>query len=159
MQKYLADAPYVQPSDPEIAAAAKSIVGNEKNACAVVSKLRAWVHDSMKPESSIGIVRSSVDVLHSKSGVCRDYAVLYTALARSAGVPTKVVAGLVYWKGGFYYHAWAESFVGEWVSVDATLPTDFVDATHIKLSEGNPTAMFDIVKAISVLKAEIVDFK
>ena len=156
---YLADSPYVQPTNPEIAAAAKEIVGDEKNAYAVVSRLRAWVHGNMQSKGNIGIVRSSVDVLHAKTGVCRDYAVLYAALARSAGIPTKLVSGLVYWKDGFYYHAWADSFVGEWIPVDPTLPTDFVDATHIKLAEGEATAMFGAVKSMGALKAEIVEFK
>jgi len=159
MNKFLAESPYVQPANSEIAALAKRIAGDEKNACAVVSRLRAWVNSNIVPKGDIGIVRSSVDVLHAKTGVCRDYAVLYTALARAAEVPTKLVAGLVYWKGGFYYHAWAESFVGEWIPVDATLPTDFVDATHIKLAEGDATAMFDMVKTMGTLKAEILEFQ
>ena len=159
MQKYLIESPYVQPVDPEISAASKEIVGNEKNAYTAVSRIRAWVHANMQSKGNIGIVRSSVDVLHAKTGVCRDYAVLYAALARSAGIPTKLVAGLVFWKGGFYYHAWAESFVGEWIPIDPTLPTDFVDATHIKLTEGEATAMFDMAKAMGNLKAEIVEFK
>lgn len=159
LQKLLADSPYVQPSNPEIAAVAKEIAGDEKNARVVVSKLRAWVNANMQSKGNIGIVRSSVDVLRAKTGVCRDYAVLYTALARAAGVPTKLVAGLVFWKGKFYYHAWAESFVGEWMPVDATLSTDIVDATHIKMAEGEATAMFDMVKTMGSLKAEILEFR
>ncbi|HUV05078.1 MAG TPA: transglutaminase-like domain-containing protein [Armatimonadota bacterium] len=158
-KRFLAESPYVQPLNPEIAALARQVAGKEKNACAVVSRLRAWVNSNMEPKANIGIIRSSVDVLHAKTGVCRDYAVLYAALARAAGIPTKLVAGLVHWKDGFYYHAWAESFVGEWVPVDATLSTDFVDATHIKLAEGDATAMFDMLKTVGSLKAEILGFK
>jgi len=54
-------------------------------------------------------------------------------------------------------HAWAESFVGEWIPVDATLPGIFVDATHIKLAEGDTSAIFDAVKAIGNLKAEVLE--
>lgn len=159
MQKLLEDTPYVQSAHKEIMAEAKQIVGEEKNSYAAASKLREWVNDNMQPKGTIGILRSSVDILHAKTGVCRDYAVLYTALTRAAGIPTKLVAGFVYWKGGFYYHAWAESFVGEWVPFDPTLPTDFVDATHIKLAEGEATAMFDMVKTMGSLKAEIIEAK
>jgi len=159
MKEFLAESPYVQPANSEIAALARKIAGDEKNTCTVTSRLRAWVNSNMAPRGDIGIIRSSVDVLHAKTGVCRDYAVLYAALARAVGVPTKLVAGLVYWKDGFYYHAWAESFVGEWIPVDPTLSSNFVDATHIKLAEGDATAMFDIVKTMGALKAEILDFK
>jgi transglutaminase-like putative cysteine protease len=159
MENYLAESPYVQPTNQEISDLAKQIVGEEKSACAAVSRLRAWVNANMQSKGNIGIVRSSVDILHAKTGVCRDYAVLFTALARAAGVPTKLVAGLVFFKDGFYYHAWAESFVGEWIPVDPTLPVELVDATHIKLAEGDATAMFDMVKTMGSIKAEVLGFK
>jgi hypothetical protein len=158
-RKLLAESPYVQPSNEEISKRAGEVVGDEKNAYLAVSRLRTWVNANMQSKGNIGIVRSSVDILHAKTGVCRDYAVLFTALARAAGVPTKLVAGLVFFKDGFYYHAWAESFVGEWIPVDPTLPVELVDATHIKLAEGDATAMFDMVKTMGSIKAEVLGFK
>ncbi len=92
-------------------------------------------------------------------GVCRDYAILFAALARNRGIPAKVVAGLTCVDGSFYYHAWVECFVGEWVPFDATLPTDFVDATHIKLAEGDATSMFGMAKVIGSLKAKIISYE
>ncbi len=159
LKEYLQESPYVQPTNPEILALAREVVGDEDNAYKAAARLRTWVHENIQSRGNIGIVRSSVDVLHGKTGVCRDYAILYAALARSVGIPTKLVAGLVFWKGGFYYHAWAESYAGAWIPMDATLPTDFVDATHIKLAEGEATAMFDMVKTMGSLKVEIVEFK
>ena len=155
--EFLKDSPYIQATHSEIKAEAKKIIGDETNAYLAAGMIRAWVNVSMKPKADIGIMRSAVDVLHGKTGVCRDYAVLYAALARAAGIPTKMVSGLVYFEGRFYYHAWAESFVGEWVPFDATLTTDFVDATHIKLAEGEATSMFDMVKTMGALKAEVVE--
>jgi len=159
LDEFLADGPYIQPSDPQIKSAASQIVGDEKNACKAASLIREWLDVNMQTRGDIGIVRTSTDILRARSGVCRDYATLYAALARAAGIPTKVVAGMIYFKDGFYYHAWAESFVGEWIPVDGTLSTDFVDATHIKLTEGDALAMFKAVKAVGTLKAEILDFK
>lgn len=159
LAEYLKESAYVQAKHAEIRAQAKQIVGDETNAYLASGSIRAWVNTNMKSKADIGIMRSAVDVLHGKTGVCRDYAVLYTALARAAGIPTKMVSGLVYFEGRFYYHAWAESFVGEWVPFDATLPTDFVDATHIKLAEGEATSMFDMVKTMGGLKAEILEVK
>lgn len=159
MSDYLADTAYIQPSNSEISRTAQKIIGDEKNTGKIVSKIRAWVNKNMRPRGDIGILRTSVDILHAKSGVCRDYAVLYTALARSVGIPTRLISGLVYWKGGFYYHAWAESYVGQWVPVDATLDTDFVDATHIKLAQGDVNVMFQTVKTMGAIKADIIEWK
>ncbi|MHB0912534.1 MAG: transglutaminase-like domain-containing protein [Armatimonadota bacterium] len=158
-EDYLDDTTYVQSKNPEIVKTAGKIVGNEKNAWRVVSLLRGWVHASMRANGEVGMLRTSIDVLNEKSGVCRDYAILYAALARAAGVPTKLVGGLVYWQDGFYYHAWAESYVGKWVPVDPTIPGDFVDATHIKLAEGDADVMFDMAKTVGAIKAEIVEYK
>lgn len=159
LAEFLKDSPYVQTGNREIKAKAREIVGDEDNAYLAAGSIRAWVNANMKSKADIGIMRSAVDVLHAKTGVCRDYAVLYAALARAAGIPTKMVSGLVYFEGRFYYHAWAESFVGEWVPFDATLTTNFVAATHIKLAEGEATSMFDMVKTMGALKAEIIEVK
>ncbi|HLF39007.1 MAG TPA: transglutaminase-like domain-containing protein, partial [Burkholderiales bacterium] len=74
---------------------------------------------------------------------CQGHAYLYTALARAAGVPTRVVNGLVY-SGelrGFLYHSWTESLVGShWQVVDPTFGQTVADATHIKLIEGENLA-------------------
>jgi transglutaminase-like putative cysteine protease len=159
MAEYLSEAAYIEPDDLKIKAAAVHIVGGEKNAFKAASLIRDWVSENMQTNADIGVIRSSTEILNARTGVCRDYAVLYTALARAAGIPTKIVTGMIYWKDGFYYHAWVESFVGEWVPMDATLSGAFVDATHIKLAEGDTTAMFKMVKAVGTLKAEIVEYK
>jgi hypothetical protein len=156
---YLEPTPYLQSDAPEIKAKAAEIVGDEKSAYKAASKIRAWITANMKPQADIGIARPAVDVLKMKVGVCRDYAVLFGALARAAGIPTKIVAGIVYMNGHFYYHAWVESYVGEWVAFDATLKSDFVDATHIKLAEGDATNMFEMAPVFGTLKAEIIKFE
>lgn len=154
---FLAETPYIQSANPQVVSTAREIVGDEKDAYKAVVRLHDWVQGNMKPRGDIGVMRPAVDILGAREGVCRDYAVLYTSLARAAGIPTKFVTGLIYLNGSFYYHAWAESFVGEWIPVDATLPGIFVDATHIKLAEGDTSAIFDAVKAIGSLKAEVLE--
>lgn len=155
----LSTAPYIQTDDPAIKEQAKKIVGKETSAYKAATRIRAWIKGNMVPRADSGVPRSAVDILNKPTGVCRDYAILYTALARAAGIPTRLVAGLVYMNGSFYYHAWAESFVGEWVPFDATLSTDFVDATHIKLTEGHATSMFEMAQIIGKLKAEVIEYK
>ncbi|MGQ9696997.1 MAG: transglutaminase domain-containing protein, partial [Armatimonadota bacterium] len=67
-------------------------------------------------------------------------------------------AGLGFTNGAFYYHAWAESFVGTWIDVDPTLPSAFVDATHIKLARGDVQDLINVAKVMGNLKAHIVEY-
>ncbi|OFX13704.1 MAG: hypothetical protein A2Z18_08615 [Armatimonadetes bacterium RBG_16_58_9] len=92
-------------------------------------------------------------------GVCRDYAILFAALARGAGIPATVVSGVLYTDNAFYYHAWVECYVGQWVPFDATMPTDFVDATHVKLAGGDATTMYSLAKVIGSLRLKVKDFE
>lgn len=157
--EYLKPTQYLESDSPSIKAKAADIVGNEKSAYMAASKIRSWVSSNMKAQADIGIPRPSVDVLSKRAGVCRDYAVLFGALARAAGIPTKVVAGLVYMNGNFYYHAWNEAWCGKWVPFDATIKTNYVDATHIKLAEGDATNMFEMAKMFGNIRSEIVQFE
>ena len=159
MATFLASTPYIDSDQSAVQTQAREIVGEEKNAYLACTKIRAWVNANLQTRANIGITRSGSDVLKSKVGVCRDYAILFASLARSAGIPTRIAAGLVYLEGSFYYHAWDECYVGEWTPFDATLPTDFVDATHIKLAEGDATCMFGLSKVIGSLKADVKSFK
>jgi len=61
---------------------------------------------------------------------------------------------------GFLYHSWAESYLGYWLPVDPTYGQVPVDATHVKLAEGDSAAdlapLTGIIGAIKgrVLKTE-----
>ena len=63
------------------------------------------------------------------------------ALARAAGIPAKEVAGVAYTPAPrpcFAWHAWAEIHDGaQWVTIDPTWNQVYVDATHLKLSDGS----------------------
>jgi len=158
-QEFLQSSPYVQADHRDIRAKAKEIVGEEKNAYRAAAKISRWVHGRIQVQFDIGVFRSALDILRDPAGVCRDAAVLYAGLARAAGIPTRICAGLVYLdsRDQFLGHAWAESFVGEWVPFDPTTPTDFVDATHLKLAQGEYTAMFKVLKALGNLKVEVLE--
>lgn len=148
---------FVQSDNPQIVAKAREIVGHETNALWAAMKIRDWVYQNMGVDASIAVPRSALDVFKDRRGVCRDYAILYAGLARAAGIPTRLATGLVYANGAFYYHAWDESFVGQWIDVDTTLPNAFVDATHVKLAHGDFEAMFGAVRDMGSLKAEVLE--
>jgi hypothetical protein len=157
--EWVKPAPYVQSDNPKIKALAKSIVKGETNAFWAAQKIRDWVHQNMKVDANIGVIRSGLDVYNDKRGVCRDFAMLYVTLARAAGLPTRIDTGLVYSEGAFYYHAWAESFVGRWIDIDPTLPTAFVDATHLKMGRGGAESLLSSGKVMGRLKAQTLDYR
>jgi transglutaminase-like putative cysteine protease len=82
-----------------------------------------------------------------RSGDCTEDAVLLAALARAAGIPTRVVSGLAYTRdryhgarNAFIPHAWVVAYVdGAWVSYDMTLDEGF-GAGHIALTIGDGEA-------------------
>ena len=161
---YLKPAAYLPVDDPNIRKTAAQVRGGEKNSYRIALSLRDWVHNAMTPDPTIGVPRSAADIFQRRRGVCRDYATLYTALARAAGIPTRLCSGIVYGdfqgKAGFYYHAWAESWVGKWVAVDPTLfdpshPVNYVDATHIKFAQGDVTQMFQMVSIVGRLQITV----
>jgi hypothetical protein len=149
-------ASYIESNAPQIVKTAVAIRGAETNAYRVASRIRAWVNQNMQPDYTIGVPRSCVDIFKNRRGVCRDYATLFVAICRAAGIPARIAGGIVYMGGRFYYHAWGECWVGKWVSFDPTRPTDFVDATHIKLVQGGVTEMFEVVNVVGRLKARIL---
>ena len=136
---------------------AKKIVGVRSTVRAASSEIRKWVYGYMRPNATMGIVRDANDVLESKEGVCRDYAILTVTLLRAAGIPARLASGLVSLDGNFYYHAWAEAWDGaKWIGIDSTTDRDQISAAHVKLSEGNVDKAFTFV-VLSKAKLEVVD--
>lgn len=137
---YLRDEPGIQVSDKRIKMQAKRIVKGETNAFKAARRIHRWVYDNIDGSDEF-INNSAIDVLMERSGVCRHSAYLFTALARSVGIPTRVATGMVFGDDGFYAHAWVECFVGEWVPFDPSRSRVEVDATHIKLHENDLKCM------------------
>ena len=71
--------------------------------------------------------------------------------------------GLVYVRGAFYYHAWAEIYMdeganrGHWLPVDPTFNQFPADATHVRLARGGLDKQAAIISLIGALKMTIVD--
>lgn len=133
---YLKEEPGIEVNDESIKQQAKAIVGEETNAYEAACKIQKWLYDNINTNDEF-VNESAVDVLRTHSGVCRHNAFLFTALARSVGIPTRVATGLLYSDEGFYAHAWVECFVGEWVPFDSTCKDIIVNADHIKLREND----------------------
>ena len=132
---FLAPSHHIESDHPEVLKAARKAVENARTPREKVERLTSWVANEIKDEPVDSF--SALEVLHARKGECQAHTLLYTAMARALGIPTRLTGGIVYMEGmGFLYHAWAESFVDKWIPVDPTFNQVPVDATHIKLVEG-----------------------
>lgn len=150
--------PFIQSKDKRIIKLAQEIVGDEKNSWVSAQKILTWVYKNIRKTPTLSIP-SSLDVLAMRQGDCNEHTVLFTALARSIGIPVKMIAGVVYIENGFYYHAWPEVYVGAWISMDPTLGQTIADATHVALLEGGIKEQLALIKIIENLKIKILDYR
>lgn len=156
LRVWLASGPYLETAAAPIRSAARQVCGGIGDVAQAATALCAWVHSRVTPDYGIGVPRSCVDVLKTGRGVCRDYATLFAGLARSAGIPTRLAGGIVCMGDRFFYHAWVECWAGDWFSLDPTLGGDFVDATHVKLAQGDVSAMYETMSVIGRLKVNVL---
>jgi transglutaminase-like putative cysteine protease len=136
----------------------RQILGDETDAYKAVLRLKHWVYTEIKKEPTISIP-NALDVLQTRRGDCNEHTVLFNALARAAGVPAKTVVGLVHLHGAFYYHAWSEVWLGDWVTLDSVLDQFPADVTHIKFVEGEIDRQVDILQLIGNLKIDVVEVR
>jgi hypothetical protein len=137
---------------------ANAIAAGETNGAIVASRMMAWVYRKLDKRPVISIP-SAAEVLRTLTGDCNEHAVLLVALLRAAGVPARMSIGLVYTREKFFYHAWTEAYLGEWVTMDATLNQMPVDATHIKLIEGNLDKQVALTGILGKLKLEVLEYR
>jgi transglutaminase-like putative cysteine protease len=104
-------------------------------------------------------IPSALEVLSRREGDCNEHTTLYTALARAAGIPTRMAAGIVYMENGFYYHAWPEVWLDGWVPIDPTFNQFPADATHIRFVTGNLDRQSDIIKLVGKLRVNVLEYK
>jgi hypothetical protein len=102
-------------------------------------------------------VPNAVQVLETRQGDCNEHTVLFVALARALGLPARTAVGLVYVNGGFFYHAWPEVWLDEWVAVDPTFGQVPADASHIRFVIGGLAQQVEVVRLIGNLDIEVLD--
>jgi hypothetical protein len=148
----------IQSDDPRIRKQAASILGKTALAREAAAKLTGWTYTALDKKPVVSIP-SALEVLEQRVGDCNEHTVLYTALARAAGIPTRMAAGIVYLRDGFYYHAWPEVWLGDgWTAVDPTFNQFPADATHIRFIAGNIDRQTEILKLLGKLKVEVLEY-
>jgi transglutaminase-like putative cysteine protease len=147
--------PFLQSNHERLRTQVQHILGAEQDAMKATHLLLGWTYNTLAKEPSVGIP-TALEALDMKKGDCNEHAVLFTALARAAGIPSRVAAGVVYLNGAFYYHAWSEVWLGQWVSVDPVFNQFPADATHIKFIQGGPEEHLALLKVIGQVGMEVI---
>ncbi len=155
--KMLEETAEIQHNHPMIRALLREIVQKGWSSWRVALGINEWVYKNLDKvlEDSV----SALDALQKRKGECQSHTNLFVALARAAGIPARVVNGLVYSSEfkGFAYHAWPEVYIGQWRALDPTLGQAIADATHIKLTNGYETGPLKLLEFMGKLKIQVLE--
>jgi hypothetical protein len=148
----------VQCEDREIRELAKEIIDDTTDPFVASRKIMNWAFETIDKVPLVS-VPDAKQILILKKGDCNEHATLVTALLRSIGIPARIVVGLVYRDGRFYYHAWNEAHIHTWISLDAILNQMPADATHIKLVNGGIEKQIQIAALIGTLNLTVLEYR
>jgi transglutaminase-like putative cysteine protease len=167
LAEYLEASPMMQADDPAIRdAASRAVAGAGSGNWEGAQAIARWVYGEIANKGFGSAFASAREVLRTGSGDCSEHAVLAATMARSVGIPSRVVAGLVHYGGAFAYHMWIEVWAeGGWYALDPALGQESVDATHIKLAESAMRAgsvgelALGIMKVMNRLGVRVVEYE
>lgn len=164
MKEYLEPNKYIESDYAKIADAAKKIAGGEKNAYRIAKALEKWTFDYIADKNMKVAYATAREVFDNPRGDCTEHSVLLAAMLRAAGIPSRVVSGVVYTPGMFMWHAWTEAYVGVWLPLDAAMPGGFVDASHIaftkdSLAKGNLSELsLAVIRCLGAIRVELAEY-
>ena len=152
---FMQSGPFIQSDHQKIKDLAKKIIRDEIVPLNKAKKLIAWVYKNIEKRLVLS-VPDALSTLENRVGDCNEHAVLLAALARAAGIPAKIEAGLVYLNGRFYYHAWNLLYLGKWITVDSLFGQIPADVTHIRFSSGELQQQLDLISIIGKIKLKVI---
>jgi transglutaminase-like putative cysteine protease len=122
LKAYTRPTPTLQSTHPDIVALSRRIAGDRTDACRIIKAANAHVYSSLVKRNTAAF-SSALETLRAGYGDCGEHAVLLAALLRAAGIPARVVYGLVYVEArrGYCYHAWVMAWAGSWLWADPAL--------------------------------------
>jgi transglutaminase-like putative cysteine protease len=161
LSEFLKATPFVQADHPKIRRKAAEIVASGDPDGVKGEKLVAWVHKNLEKRPVLS-VPNALETFENRVGDCNEHAVLLAALARAAGLPAEVEAGLVYLRGRFFYHAWNVLYLrdrGGWVTADAVLGQMPADVSHIRFVRGAADRQLDLAGLVGKVKLDILEME
>jgi transglutaminase-like putative cysteine protease len=169
--QYLEATPFIPVEHRRIEEQSAEIIEGYEGRLEATRALVDWVYGYLEKRSTVG-VPNALEVLEVGQGDCNEHTVLFVALARAAGIPTKTVAGMVFMpdaersnaqetapvNGAFYYHAWPEVYMGEqvgWMAVDPTFGEFPANAFHLKVVEGGLDKQIEIMGMLGRVRLSV----
>ncbi len=152
---FLAPSTFVQSDHPKIKALAARLVIPEDTPLANLQRIVAWMQTHIEKRPVLSLP-DALNTLEQGMGDCNEYAVLLAALARAAGFPAQVEAGLVYHEGRFLYHAWNRVYIDRWITVDALFGQIPADVTHIRFARGTTHEQLGILPLLGHLRIKVI---
>jgi hypothetical protein len=153
---YLKPTAFIQSDHQKIVTLAQKIAGNYSTPLNKIRALINWMNQNIEKRPVLSLP-NALSTLENGVGDCNEHAVLMAALARAAGIPCRIEAGLVYLRGRFYYHAWNLVYLGRWITADALFGQVPADVTHIRLVTGSPRQQLDLMGIIGKIKLRIIE--
>jgi Transglutaminase-like superfamily len=154
---FLRPSAFIQSDHQKVQDLAKEILGADVTAPPLTRarKLVDWVHTHIEKRPVLSLP-DALSTLENRVGDCNEHAVLLAALARAAGIPTRIEAGLVYLRGRFYYHAWNLMYLGKWVTADSVFGQLPADVSHLRLVTGSSEQQMDLMGVIGKIQLTVV---
>jgi hypothetical protein len=154
---FLKPGPFIQSDNQKIRDQVREILKDKPDAPPLTraKMLLDWVHTHIKKRPVLSLP-DALSTLENRVGDCNEHAVLLAALARAAGIPTRIEAGLVYLKGRFYYHAWNLLYLGKWITADSVFGQLPADVSHLRFTTGSLEQQLDLMGIIGKVQLTII---
>jgi transglutaminase-like putative cysteine protease len=147
---YLTAEPKIEVDNPEIGSMARELTAGQSDAWQAAVAVADWVYRNITYQITGAGAR---ECLADRLGDCGPKSYLTVALLRAAGIPARMVGGVMYANGQFGQHYWVEAWMGEtagWVPLEPTVGQfGWLDATHLRLWE---------LAGVASLEIEVLDF-
>jgi len=162
----------INTDDPKLMKLARRAAGEVTEPFALADRLRRFVGDYIQDKSlNIGFASAS-EVCRNREGDCSEHGVLLAALGRLNGLPSRVVAGLVYTPsfGGqrqlFVYHMWTQFLIdGRWYDFDAAMgeskcsPARIAFAVSSLRSVGSAELSLPLLSKMGAVKLDVLEIE
>jgi transglutaminase-like putative cysteine protease len=137
---YTKSSTFSDSSSPIIENKAQQLTQGAGNSVEALYTLAEYVKNSMTYDLNYSELKKASQIIVEKRGVCAQYTILFIALTRSLGIPSRYVSGIAYTTRteSFQEHAWAEVWLPDqgWVPFDVTFGQyGWLDTSHIALKK------------------------
>ncbi|MBU1240958.1 transglutaminase-like domain-containing protein [Myxococcota bacterium] len=148
----------IESDHPFIRALALKAVAGAKTRPQQVARLVAFVYKYIRKSMNHDL-SSALLVAKARIGDCTEHTLLFTALARSLGIPARQVGGIGIVSAGsghiFGYHAWPQVWLGRWIDVDPTWGQYPADVSHIMMGEDNDLRWIQLIGRLKILSSKV----